>query len=372
MSVPRILIVTAPFGEGHNSAARNLALALRDHGAEVRIEDPCLLGAPLTTRVLGWGYRFVTNHLPRVWARIYRSADHTDFSRPGLPGMRKPEHRLGALVDGWQPDLVVSTYPIYPYFLKRHRDAGGREVPVATVVTDSIEINAAWTKAPTDCWLVTDGHTRDGMIRSGLAADRVVDTGFPVHPVFARRVPPADGPRPDVFRVLYFATARRGDVPVLPAAMLAAGEEVRVTVVMGRNVRRHLRGALELRAAHPGRVRLIGWTRRVPELLASHHCVVGKAGGATVHESIAAGRPMLIHHLVPGQEEGNLKLLESLGAGCLAGTPESLTAALRAMLAGGRSGWRSMCGALARHGHADGAERGARYLLERYFPTWTS
>ena len=64
----RILICTAAFGEGHNSAARNLALALEEAGAEVRVTDPCLLGAPVSTRWICKGYRFVTTRAPRLTA----------------------------------------------------------------------------------------------------------------------------------------------------------------------------------------------------------------------------------------------------------------------------------------------------------------
>ena len=37
---PRILILTAAFGDGHNSAARNLALTLDAAGAETMVADP--------------------------------------------------------------------------------------------------------------------------------------------------------------------------------------------------------------------------------------------------------------------------------------------------------------------------------------------
>ena len=84
---PRILIVTAAFGEGHNSAARNLALALDAAGAVTRVSDPCLLGAPRLTAVVSRGYRFVTTHFPQIWARIYRSTDRCDFSQ-----QRSPRH----------------------------------------------------------------------------------------------------------------------------------------------------------------------------------------------------------------------------------------------------------------------------------------
>ena len=123
--------------------------------------------------------------------------------------------------------------------------------------------------------------------------------------------------------------------------------------------------AQEIKDAYPGRVRIIGWTRKVPQLLTSHHLVVGKAGGATVHEAIAARCPMLIHHLVPGQEEGNLRLLEAIGGGGLADSPEALSRQVADLLADHAAGWRSMKHALARHGRNAGAIAAASFILNQ-------
>lgn len=360
---PRLLIVTAAFGEGHNSAARNLGIALEARGAEVRICDPCMLAAPHLTSFLSGVYRYLTNRLPRVWEMIYRSTDQRDFNRKRVPMMRKPERLLARLLDDFRPDAVVSTYPIYPYFLKRAFAESGRPVPTFTVVTDSLELNAAWLRAPSDYWLVTDVHTRERMLRIGIAPERVVATGFPVHPSFAtlRPVPASDSCRP--FRVLFFPTANRQSLLELASAMLAVSPEVRLTLALGRNFRRHHRVAREIRETFPDRVRMIGWTRHVPKLLSSHHVVVGKAGGATVHEAIAACCPMLIHHLVPGQEEGNLELLETIGGGTIAQDAEALRGGISDMLADQASRWRRMKDALARHGHNDGAVAAARFIL---------
>jgi processive 1,2-diacylglycerol beta-glucosyltransferase len=361
---PRILIVTAAFGEGHNSAAGNVSLALQSAGALTRVADPCLLGAPGITAVLSRGYRMVTNRLPRVWAMIYRSTDRCDFSRRTSPVMRFPEKALGALIDEFRPDALVSTYPLYPYFLKRIPQGIGARFPVFTIVTDSIEINAAWLRAPSDWWLVTDPSTRDAVIRKGLPPERVVDTGFPVSPLFAG-LPPVDaGDDRSEFRILYFATASRSSLTEHGRALLDADVAVSVTIVLGRNVRALANAARELKREHRGRVRLIGWTKRVPQLLTTHHLVIGKAGGATVHEAIAAQCPMLIHHLVPGQEEGNLRLLEAIGAGGLATAPAAMEARVRDLLADNRSGWRSMKHSLARHGRNAGALAAARFILQ--------
>lgn len=360
----RLLIITAAFGEGHNSAARNLGLALDSLGATTRVADPCLSGAPRSTRFLQWGYRLVTTYSPRLWARMYRSADRQDFSRNQMPLMRKPETYLERLLDDYRPDAVISTYPLYPYFLERIFAKTGRRLPVFTVVTDSIEINAAWLKARTDFFLVTDPATRESMIRCGLPAAQVIDTGFPVNPIFSRLqpVPADDACQP--FRVLYFPTANLKHLVPIGRALLDASPQARLTLVLGRNVRLLYKRARELKSAYPGRVRIIGWTRKVPQLLNSHHLTVGKAGGATVHEAIAARCPMFIHHLVPGQEEGNLRLLEAIGAGCLADNPARIATAIHDLLADQASSWRRMKQALARHGRNAGALHAARFVLE--------
>ena len=359
----RILICTAAFGEGHNSAARNLALALEEAGAEVRVTDPCLLGAPVSTRWICKGYRVMTTHAPRLWHRVYVSTDQVDFSRQRVPLMRKPERELGDMVDEWRPDAVVATYPLYPYFLDRLLAGHPRPPKVFTVVTDSIEINAAWLKAPTAEWIVSDPHTRDAMVRAGLPAGDIIDTGFPVHPAFSRLSPvPAEDPC-EPFRVLYFATARRLHVRGISEAVLQSSPRTRITIVLGKNVRLLWERAKEIRDAFPGRVTIKGWTRKVPQLLNSHHLVVGKAGGATVHEAIAARCPMLVHHLVPGQEEGNLRLLEAIGVGRLAESPEAIRSALGDLLADDAALWRGMKRKLALHGRNAGAIAAARHIL---------
>jgi processive 1,2-diacylglycerol beta-glucosyltransferase len=274
--------------------------------------------------------------------------------------MRLPERALGALIDEFKPAAIVSTYPLYPYFLKRIPQG---KLPVFTVITDSIEINAAWLRAPTDYWLVTDPTTREMMIRKNLPAEKIIDTGFPVHPVFSEITPLSPDDACDPFRVLYFPTASSQLLRRHGRALLDASPSVRITIVLGRNVRRLYASAKEIKTSHPGRVRIIGWTRKVPQLLTSHHLVVGKAGGATVHEAIAARCPMLIHHLVPGQEEGNLRLLEDIGGGGLADTPEALRRRVADLLSDHAAGWRSMKHALARHGRNAGAIAAARFIL---------
>ncbi|MFT4176471.1 MAG: glycosyltransferase [Luteolibacter sp.] len=366
---PRLLIVTAAFGEGHNSAARNLSLALEAAGAETRVSDPCSQSSPLGTELVSKGYRYVTTHFPSVWARIYRSTDQYDFSQPSPPVLDIPERFLDRLIEEYRPDAVISTFPLYPYFLARTMEETGKKFPVFTVVTDSIEINASWLKAPTDFWLVTDSRTRELMAGKGLDAEKIIDLGFPVHPDFSKLTPVSPEDACEPFRVLYFPTRNSSCIRHHGKAALETSPDVQLTIVMGKNVRSLHTRAKELQKTYPGRVKLIGWTRKVPHLLNSHHLVIGKAGGATVHEAIAARCPMLIHHLVPGQEEGNLRLLEAIGAGCLCETGEALAEKIRDLLADHATKWRAMKQALIRHDRNSGALTSARFILDHVSET---
>ena len=63
------------------------------------------------------------------------------------------------------------------------------------------------------------------------------------------------------------------------------------------------------------RVRILGFTDKVPELMSISCAVVTKPGGLTTTESLASGLPMLIINPIPGQEEENAEFLESKGVG---------------------------------------------------------
>jgi hypothetical protein len=78
----RILILTAGYGEGHNSAARGIQSALTrlEHGNDVELHD---LFAETYGHVNDWirkGYLTLINNWPRSWGHVYKWLDRkTDF-----------------------------------------------------------------------------------------------------------------------------------------------------------------------------------------------------------------------------------------------------------------------------------------------------
>lgn len=355
--------MTAGFGEGHNSAARGLATAL-DGLAEVLVDDPCAEGAPGLNEALRRGYRAMTTYSPTMWDLVYRTTEKRDFSKETFNVMRKPERALEEKVKSFQPHAIISTYPLYPYFIERLRKSGKWEGRVFTVVTDSIEINHAWLQAPSDYWLVTDAMTRRKMISWGLPENQVVETGFPVAPILRTLEPMGASSSVNPFKVLHFTTGRKLQVASVGRPVLAC-EGTTLTLILGRNVRKLYRPAKELQEEFPGRVRILGWSRKIPKHLCEHHLAIGKAGGATVHECIAARIPMLIHHLVPGQEEGNLALLRNIGGGDLADNPVKIRSKLEELLAKDQKEWKTWKRNLAKYSRPHSATITAQFVLER-------
>jgi processive 1,2-diacylglycerol beta-glucosyltransferase len=257
----------------------------------------------------------------------------------------------------------VTTYPVYSYLLRELMDSG--EVPRCPhfmVVTDSIVINRVWNLAPADWVLVANEPTREAMVQGGTPREKIVVLGFPVSPRFeelARRPLQAGPP----WKLLYLPSASRRTVGAVVKGLTAL-EGVHLTVVTGRH--RHLHDFLKRLDVPMSSFSLHGWTDRMPEFLAGSHLFIGKAGGAIVQETLAIARPMIISHVVAGQEEGNVTLLADLGAGALATTPGRIVATVqRALLENGGAEWAQWRENLLRVSHPAAARQTAEFVASK-------
>src|SRR5207247_2688253 len=119
---------------------------------------------------------------------------------------------------------------------------------------------------------------------------------------------------------------------------------VDLTVTIGRSDK--LRPRIE--AAADGHAKIVGWTDELPRMLHESHLLIGKAGGATVQETIAAGCPMIINHVVAGQEEGNARLIVETNSGVIALSPAAVVARLQRVFADNAKEWREWAANIAK------------------------
>jgi processive 1,2-diacylglycerol beta-glucosyltransferase len=269
-----------------------------------------------------------------VWAFIYGLIDRFPLVEFSMPLMKPVEERLAQLFTEKSPSAVVSVYPAFAYLIAKLFPSG-RPFAFHTVVTDSITINRVWHRAPSDCLIAPNAATGEVLRAQGVPASRVRELGFPVSPRFA-----VDRPeRPDPSRggrVLFMINAGKQMAPSVVDRLLDV-RGIHLTVTVGRD--EELRRRVEEAAA--GRpMEIHGWTQQMPELLMTHHVLIGKAGGAAVQETIAAQTPMLITQVVPGQEEGNAELLFAHRCAALCSTPESLALQIEKLFEKDARQWR--------------------------------
>src|SRR5262249_54768658 len=157
-------------------------------------------------------------------------------------------------------------------------------------------VNAIWYHAPADYFLVANEQSAAVVRKGGVAPEKIKVFGFPVSPRFADFAKDRQLPNTTTPRVLYVINSGTSRAPDLVRKLLELN--IQLTVTVGRNER--LRRAIE-RAAGKRRIEIYGWTDEMPRLLCENHILIGKAGGATVQETIAASCPMIINHVVSGQ-----------------------------------------------------------------------
>jgi processive 1,2-diacylglycerol beta-glucosyltransferase len=333
--VKRILILTAGFGEGHNSAARGVRAGLARVAPKVEVElrdlFPETFGA--FNEIVRRSYLALINRWPKSWGYVYNWLDRKkDFDRrfQRFRGLKK---NFGRLLDRFQPDVVVSTFPPYPYFLQQILGNGRRCKNIA-VVTDSITVNAIWYRSPADYFIVANEQSAVVVRNGGVPPEKIKVFGFPVSPRFADFTKDRQSPAELMPRVLYVINAGTHRAPALVRRLLEL--DIRLTVTVGRDEK--LRRAVEA-AAGDHKIDIFGWTDELPRLLCENHVLIGKAGGATVQETIAAGCPMIISHIVSGQEEGNARLIVETNSGVIALSNDKIVAGVRRAFADDAKQW---------------------------------
>ena len=316
-----IVILTARFGNGHLSAAANIAAALaRDFPTlSVEIVDPFQLTKPKPYLRVQRIYRLAQRRTPLLWYAFFRLADRTPLGRWWVLSNRPLREFFRQFPAAYAPKAVVNTYAVFPAVLGQYY---GRGTPLpfrlATVLTDSISINRTWLEGPSELFLVSDPLTALSVAVQGVAEEKIVVTGFPTPIEFEHGAPARPGPSPPgaPVSVLWLTEQDRGPLVRLLDG-LGAVAELRLVLAVGRRPKL----AEALRAMAPRwrfALEVVEWEPGISRRMPGMDLVITKAGGATVHEALAAGCPVLISRVTPGQEEGNAHVVEANDLGRVA------------------------------------------------------
>jgi processive 1,2-diacylglycerol beta-glucosyltransferase len=334
----RIVVLTAEVGEGHAAAARALAADLVGERADVEVLIcDALAGLGRFLRyVLLDAYRWQLRSAPWIFGLLYRLFARVPLFRGlGRAGLALFGARgLLRLIDRYRPDIVVSTFPAATSVLGYLRRRRRLTVPTCATATDLAGLEF-WVHPRIDLHLVMHEMCV-------VSVERVTGVGSARHvqplvaraffaPCFreqARRelVLPLDKPVVVVsgggWGVGDLAGAVRACLQ-LPAAV--------VVCLTGRN--EPLQTQLSEAFAGEARVRVLGFTTQMSELLAASDALVHSTGGVTCLEALVRGCPIVAYGAPPGHARRTARVMTSLGLLQSADSLPQLVAALGRALA---------------------------------------
>jgi processive 1,2-diacylglycerol beta-glucosyltransferase len=341
---PRVLILTASVGEGHDLPARTLAAQLRTEraGVEVITQDGLVTLGPLVRAVSEGAPRVVFFRQEWLWDAGFwlfagfgptRRATQRLLRRLGSPGMLE-------LVGRTRPDVIVSTWPQATEVLGGLRRRGLLRVPVCAAVTDIAGLDY-WAAPGVDLHLITHPESLDELRRVAGAGTRVRCVHGLTAPEFI--VPRG---REDARRDLGLPLAGGvvlvsgggwgvGDVDGAVEAALTVPSVARVVALCGRND--DLRDRIGRRWGADPRVRAEGFTDRMGDWMAAADALVHSTGGLTILEAHIRGCPAISFGWGRGHLRPNNAAFVRHGLAEVVTTRTELIEALRRALAVRRS-----------------------------------
>lgn len=325
----KILILTADYGYGHRSAANAIAKALQEtHGQECEVDivnpldDP---QAPTIFRENQQDYDKLVREMPELYKLGYQVSEtrlagdliKNTFTLALFKVLRKIIHQK-------RPDAIICPYPFYQGILSTIFTIEKRHIPLLTVVTDLATVNRLWFHPAADLCLVPTQIVYDLAIDAGLPPEKVKITGIPVRPELVKGNQDQGslrhklGWRPDLFTVLAIGSKRVEHLYDSVRVLNHSGLPLQLVVVAGGD------DALYRRFQETEwhiETHCYNFVTEMGMFMNAADCILGKAGGLTVSESLACGLPLILIDVIPGQETGNADHVVSGNAGALAKEP---------------------------------------------------
>jgi len=368
----KILVLFSDTGGGHRAASVAIMEALRQQnpGVETVMRDGLVDGGPWPLNKSPAIYSFAMKWCRWTWAFAFhlwnsprRARWMADLGYPPIAG------KLRRLLLKEDADVVISTHPLLTrtvaHCLRRIERDTGSKPPFGIVVTDLVTGHWSWYDAAADRIFVPTPEAFDRVTAGGVDPARLTMTGQPVHPKCANAAAQREPLRSqlgwdEVVVLLVGGGEGMGAIAEHAAAIDDARLGVRLVIVCGRNAR--LKETLEARD-WSGETEVHGFVSNLHEMMAAADVLVSKSGPGSIMEGCVAGLPILLYDYLPGQELGNVQLVEQRGIGHYERRPTNLVARLRTWIEEPET---RLAAAEASRAYAipDSAERIARGILE--------
>lgn len=362
----RILILTADYGEGHHQVSKVLQQSLIRNGYnQVTVVDLFREAYPVMNKIFRYLYR-QSQHAATLGIPYYGWSYHLTNRLPMEGRIATWMNSLGGdrlkeIILQYKPEVVIYTFPFGS--LPSREALSGLRPRTAVVITD-FEVHQRWLFSKPDHYFVPASDVKEAMIRQGVPENRITVTGVPVRDSFDKAAMRGFGSGKEANEQVILLMANvcgtlHSLSRLIRELLLLSG--VRIQVICGRQ--EGWRRKLAENWAVEARVDVIGFTDQLDVLMSSACCIVTKAGGVTLSETIQAAVPIFILKPFMGQEKENALYLQRKGAAVVAFTIHDLVLRIQAMISSASIKQTMINGLLAAR-----QEAAADHIVRHLFP----
>jgi processive 1,2-diacylglycerol beta-glucosyltransferase len=310
---PKILILSASVGNGHNQAAAAVKESLTaEYLAEVELVDCLGEGNQYLSKIIKGAYYKTIQIFPEVYDYFYRYTDVSRYAAVPIKSLlyHTMEQNILDLVERFEPQGLVFTHPFPCAAAAGLKRLNKLSLPIIGVVTD-FAVHRLWQYSEVDHYCVASTPLAVQMATRGFLAKKIHATGIPVHKGFVQR---SSCPRSGEVLVMSGGLGM-GPTSDVVSVLSSLSSIKHITVVCGKNV--DLQEQMSKTYAGQA-VCVLGFTPDIDKLMAEASLLVTKPGALTASEALCSGLPLLLVDALGGQEEENASYLVGSGVALLA------------------------------------------------------
>lgn len=329
-----VLILSAGVGHGHHAAAQGLRDELKQIAPDARVSVNNGLGRRHTPlrRFLERFIRWQLTHCPRAYSLSYSVGVRSRLGRRLTSRLlyHVSRKQLGELIQAASPDVIVSTYPGITAPLGEMRQRGELSIPVCALITDLTSLYF-WAHPSIDLHLASYPQSLPE-IASLTAGARTIAIEPPLSASHWSTQTPREARHKlglDPHAPLVLITGGGWGLGDLAGAIEGAVEldDARVITVCGENS--DAARQLSHRYRSQSRVRILGYTEMMADLLAAADALVHGTAGVTCLEAAAHNCPVISYGLAVGHIRHNTDAMVDHGLIFHAVDSRALTRRLR-------------------------------------------
>lgn len=297
----KILIFYGSYGGGHLSAARSIkeCIDLNYPDKETTMVDCIEYINKSLNKISTKAYVEMAKKAPWAWEKVYSKSEKGALASISNSTNKLMSIKLKKLICEFNPDLIISTHPFSSQMCSILKEKGKINCKIATVMTDYAP-HSQWLVGSDyiDYFFVAHNGMKNDLIKKKVAENKIHATGIPLSNRFLAHYNKEEileryGLEMNKTTILFFAGGEYGlgkntTFDILKS-LVELFPELQVIAIAGKNVKMKQQfEELVEQNQRKNSVKVLEYTKEVPELMSVSDLVITKPGGLTTTESLAS------------------------------------------------------------------------------------